>query len=87
MVGAVDLGQLGCRDSIRQLGEEPAGADRSQLRRVAREHELAVALRGDLGQPGQSLGVGHAGLIDDHDALWSQIGGGRARRRCRVHRR
>ncbi len=53
--------------------EEPAGADRAQLRGVAGEHELAVGLGGDLGEPGQALGVGHPGLVHDHDGPWAKV--------------
>ena len=53
--------------------KSPPAPIESQLRRVAGEHELAVGLRGDLGEPGQSLGVGHPGLIDDHDGPWTKM--------------
>ncbi len=73
VVGAVDLGQLGAGDTIPQLLEEPAGADRPELRGVAGEDELAVGLGGQLGEPGQALGVGHPGLVHDDDGPGAQL--------------
>ena len=42
------LAQLSGRDVLSQLFEQAAGTDRAELRAVAGEHELGVALRGQL---------------------------------------
>ena len=88
VIGAVDLGQLGAGNAILQLLEQPAGADRPQLRGVAGEHELAVRVCAVSSvSRDEALGVGHPRLVHDHDGPGAKAGCGRSRRRCRDRRR
>jgi hypothetical protein len=69
VVCAVNLGQLRGGDLPLQLFEEAARADRGELRRVARQQQLAFALGSELDEQGEPVAVGHAGLVHDHDRL------------------
>ncbi len=65
---AAVLGELDRAEPFAEGGEEPAGADRRQLLRVADQERLPLRPLDELEQRREHPRLGHAGLVDDEHA-------------------